>query len=223
MRREPQGFWIALAFLLLMKSPAFAFPPQSVELMPGYKAPDSASDGAVMGQLRYFIYFPSLYLATGIGVGHLSADANHQNLAIGSKIEATPVTLALKLTPPHPDWLPFYLEVGIDRLMGLDYELDPARVNTQLPTDCPTDISTGPIRCTATTFKKRTVGYHVGAGVETVFKSGFGIGLHYMYLSATPLERKTETSDGIAASTVVKDDIFELKTSIVSLILSYHF
>ncbi len=224
MRTGQRALWIGIAVLFTLASPAYAFPPQSVEFMPGYKTPDSASNGSFTGQLRYFLYFPSLYLSTGIGIGQVTAEANHINLAIGSDLEMTPLTFTVKLTPPHPKWFPFFLEVGIDRLTGLHYELDPA-VNTGRNDSCSTDIATGPADCTLTTFKKPSSGYHIGAGVETVFDSGFGLGLHYMYLSLNPLERKIETTDsfGVEPSIVTREDIFKIKMSIFSLILSYHF
>ena len=213
-----------MVLLVALSSPAFGFPPQSIEFLPGYKAPDSSSNGAFTGQVRYFVSFPSYYLATGIGIGRISAEANHQNLAIGSNLEMTPVTLAVKFTPPHPDWFPFFLEFGFDRLFGFHYQLDPS-VNTGQADFCSKDISTGPAPCTITTLKKRSDAYHVGAGVETVFNSGFGIGLHYMYLFGRPLERTIETTDafGVGSSSVTKEQLFKLNMSIFSLLLSYHF
>lgn len=224
MKKRQKGLWIGLVLLLALTPPAFAFPPQSIELLPGYKAPDSSSNGAITGQLRYFVSFPSYYLATGIGIGRISAEANHQNLAIGSNLEMTPVTLALKFTPPHPEWLPFFLEVGFDRLFGFHYQLDPS-VNTGQADFCSKDIATGPAPCTITTLKKRLVAYHVGAGLETVFESGFGIGFHYMYLFGNPLERTIETTQafGIQPLTVTQDDLFKINMSIFSLLVSYHF
>ena len=224
MRTGQRGFWVGLVLLFTSVSPVFAFPPQSIELMPGYKIPDSSSNGAAMGQLRYFVYFPSLYLATGIGVGHINAPANHRNLAFGSDIDMMPLTFSLKLTPPHPDWLPFFLEVGVDHLLSLKYRLDPG-VDTGKKNSCPTDIATGPPFCNVTTLRKRSLGYHVGAGLETVFKSGIGIGLHYTFLFASPLEQTiiTTSAVGIQPSTVTKEDLFKLNMSIFSLLFSYHF
>lgn len=224
MKRGQKGLWVGLFLLLTLASTAFAFPPQSIEVLPGYKFPDSSSNGAVTGQIRYFLSFPSYYLATGIGIGRISAEANHRNLAIGSNLEMTPVTLAVKFTPPHPDWLPFFLEAGLDRLAGFHYQLDPS-VNTGQGDFCIQDISTGPFPCRITTLKKRSMAYHVGAGLEVVAESGFGIGLHYMYLFGRPLERTVEETAafGIQPPTVTKEDLFRINMSIFSLLVSYHF
>lgn len=224
MKRGQRGLWAGLILLLTLASPTFGFPPQSIELLPGYKIPDSSSNGAVTGQLRYFVSFPSYYLATGIGIGRISAEANHQNLAIGSNLEMTPLMLAVKFTPPHPEWFPFFLEVGFNRLLSFNYQLDPS-VNTGQADFCSKDISAGPAPCTITTLKKRSVAYHVGAGLETVFDSGFGIGLHYMYLFGRPLEQTIETTDafGIQPATITSQDLFKMNMSVFSLLLSYHF
>jgi hypothetical protein len=224
MRRGQRDLWVGLLLLLTLASPAFAFPPQSIELMPGYKIADSVSDGAGTGQIRYFVHFASLYLATGIGIGHLTAPANHRNLALDSNIKMMPIAFTVRLTPPYPEWFPFFLEVGIDHLSNLKYQLDPT-VDTGRFNSCETDIQTGPPRCTVTTLKKRLTGYHVGAGLETTFKSGFGIGLHYMYLFANPLEQTIVTTDaiGIQPLSVKKDDLFKINFSIFSLLLTYHF
>src|SRR3569832_203962 len=224
MKSGQKGLWAGLVLLLTMAPTAFAFPPQSVELLPGYKVPDSASNGAFTGQVRYFVSFPSYYLATGIGIGRINAEANHRNLAIGSNLEMTPITLAVKFTPPHPDWLPFFLEVGLDRLSGFHYQLDPS-VNTGQADFCSKDISTGPAPCTITTLKKRSMAYHVGAGLEDVSHSGFGIGLHYMYLFGRPLERTIESTDAVGVGTfsITREDLFRLYMSIFSLLVSYHF
>lgn len=216
-------FLITVLLLLSMARPAFAFPPQSVEFLPGYKFPDSASNGAPVYQLRYFVYFPSWYLGAGVGIGSIRSEANNLNLAIDSKLTVRPMTFALKLIPPHRRSLIPYFEIGIDRLSRLHYQLDPA-VDTGAGDSCPMDPQI-PSLCKITTFKRISYGYHIGAGAETVFKSGLGLGVHYTYLFARPLERIIQTSvaQGVSPFSTLHEDIFKLNESILSLLMSYHF
>ena len=211
----------ASLMILSLSSPLFAFPPQSVELLPGYKLPDSASFGSSAVQLRYFLYFPSWRLAAGIGTGYISAEANHPNLEVGSNLETQPLSLAVKLLlPSSPSWIP-YFEFGIDRLSKLRYQLDPS-IDTRATIGCDPQF---PGACVRRRFKERSFGYHVGAGLERVFDSGLGLGFHYMFLAARPLERTVEQTDasGINPFSTLKDDVFKINTSILSFLISYHF
>ncbi|MDC4227403.1 MAG: hypothetical protein MPW15_24990 [Candidatus Manganitrophus sp.] len=152
---------------------ASAFPPQSIEFLPGYTAPDSASDGGPAVDLRYLLHFPSLYFAAGIGVGQINVPANHRNLAIGSDLEMTPVGFTLRLSPPLFESFVTFVEIGADRLFGLHYELDPS-VNTGENDICivdPTGI--GPTPCRKTTIKENSVAYRFGAGIEKGLPVGF--------------------------------------------------
>ena len=238
-------FWISSFLFFWMAFPSFAFPPSSIEFAPGYKFPDSASNGAAAYQLRYFLYFPSWYLGAGIGVGSMSAKANNINLALDSNLTIRPVSFSLKFIPLQGRSFIPYLEVGIDHFAQLRYQLDPAVdtgvknlcVEDPVTGFCPNvigpgakdfcteDISTGPSPCKKTTFKRRHYGYHVGAGVETVFKSGIGLGVHYTYLYARPLERTIETTPdfGITPVSTLREDIFKIDESILSLLITYHF
>ena len=217
-------FWVASFLFFWMASPSFAFPPSSIEFMPGYKFPDSASNGAADYQLRYFLYFPSWYLGAGIGVGSMTAKANNINLALDSNLTMRSVGFAFKFIPLQGRSFIPYLEVGIDYLSQLHYQLDPA-VDTGANDFCSEDLAIGPLSCKKTTFKKQHYGYHVGAGVETVFKSGIGLGVHYTYLSARPLERTIQTTETVSISptSTLREDIFKIDESILSLLISYHF
>ncbi|MCG3111765.1 MAG: hypothetical protein MCM46_08080 [Candidatus Manganitrophus sp. SB1] len=201
-----------------------AFPPQSIELLPGYTAPDSASDGGPAVDLRYLLHFPSLYLAAGIGVGQINVPANHRNLAIGSDLEMTPVGFTLRLSPPLFESFVTFVEIGADRLFGLHYELDPS-VNTGENDICIVDPGIGPTPCRKTTIKESSVAYRFGAGIEKVFRSGFGVGLHYTYRRAEPLERVvSETPElGVTATRTTREDLFKIRQSIFSILISYHF
>ncbi len=203
---------------------SYAFPPQSIELLPGYTAPDSASDGGPAVDLRYFLHFPSRYLAAGIGVGQINVPANHRNLAIGSDLEMTPVGFTLRLSPPLFESFVTFVEIGADRLFELAYELDPS-VKTGEDDRCFDDPATGPGFCQKTTIKKRSVAFRFGAGIEKVFRSGFGVGLHYTYRRAEPLERVVrETPElGVTATRTTREDLFKIRQSIFSILISYHF
>jgi hypothetical protein len=208
---------------LTLSATSYAFPPQSIELLPGYTAPDSASDGAPSVDLRYFLHFPSLSLAAGIGIGYINVPANHQNLAIGSDLEMTPVGLTLRLFPPLSESFTTFVEIGVDRLNQLHYELDPS-VDTGENDLCVADLATGPGPCRKTTIKKSSVAYRLGAGIEKVFPSGLGVGLHYTFRRAEPLQRVvSQTPDGITASRTKREDLFEIKQSIFSILISYRF
>lgn len=203
---------------------SYAFPPQSIELLPGYTAPDSASDGGPAVDLRYLLHFPSLYLAAGIGVGQINVPANHRNLAIGSDLEMTPVGFTLRLSPPLFESFVTFVEVGADRLFGLQYELDPS-VNAGENDICIVDPGIGPTPCRKTTIKESSVAYRFGAGIEKVFRSGFGVGLHYTYRRAEPLERVvSETPElGVTATRTTREDLFKIRQSIFSILISYRF
>lgn len=215
-----------LLFILFFTFTAtsYAFPPQSIELLPGYTAPDSASDGGPAVDLRYLLHFPSLYLAAGIGVGQINVPANHRNLAIGSDLEMTPVGFTLRLSPPLFESFVTFVEIGADRLFGLHYELDPS-VDTGENDSCIVDPGIGPTPCRKTTIKESSVAYRFGAGIEKVFRSGFGVGLHYTYRRAEPLERVvSETPElGVTATRTTREDLFKIRQSIFSILISYRF
>lgn len=214
-----------LLFILfsISTATASAFPPQSIELLPGYTAPDSASDGGPSVDLRYFLHFPSLRLAAGVGVGYIHVPANHRNLSIGSDLEMAPVGFTLRLFPPLSESFVGFIEFGVDRLSGLHYELDPF-VDTGENDACFGDPTLGPSPCRKTSIKKNSVAYRFGAGIERVFRSGFGIGLHYIYRRAEPIQRVvSQTSDGITAPRTRREDLFDIKQSTLSILISYHF
>lgn len=217
---------VFLFLTLLFVSPAIssAFPPQSVEFMPGYKVPDLSSDGAFSYDLRYFIHFPSLYLAAGVGIGHINAPANHKNLAIGSNLEMTPIGLTVRLLPPLSESFVTFFEIGVDRLSQLRYQLDPS-IDTGETDFCFPDTGTGPSPCKITTIRKRSYAYRVGIGVEKVFQSHFGVGLHYTYRFAEPISKTVTQSPslGIQATESTSEDLFDIKQSIFSVLISYHF
>ena len=217
----------ALFFLILfltLTTPSHAFPPQSIEFMPGYKFPDVSSDGAPSFDLRYFLHFPSLYLAAGVGVGYISAPANHQNLAIGSDIKMAPIGFTLRLLPPLSESFVTFLEIGVDHLYQLHYDLDPS-VDTGQTDLCIKDPSTGPGPCKFTTIRKKSYAYRLGAGIEKIFQSGFGVGLHYTYRTAEPISRTVSQTPslGILAPVTKSEDLFDIKQSIVSILISYRF
>lgn len=223
LKKTPSALLLFILFFTL-RATSHAFPPPSIEFMPGYTAPDSASDGGPSVDLRYFLHFPSLYLAAGVGVGYINVPANHQNLAIGSDLEMTPVGFTLRLLPPLSESFVTFVEIGVDRLNQLHYELDPS-VDTGQNDFCNTNISLGPAPCRKTTIKKNSVAYRLGAGIEKVFRSGFGVGLHYTFRRAEPLERVvSQTPDvGITATQTRREDLFEIKQSIFSILISYRF
>lgn len=236
MRFEKTKATLSLIVLLLTFSTAArAFPPQSIEFMPGYKVPDVASDGAPSFDLRYFVHFPSYYLATGVGIGQLNAPANHKNLAIGSDIEMRPIGFTLRVFPPLSGSYVTFVEIGVDRLSQLGYQLDPCvdigkgTPNTcadQTVADvCNTDISTGPTACKKTTIRRKSYAYRFGAGIEKVFQAGFGVGLHYTYRFGEPISRTVSQTQsvGIQAPVTTSEDLFDIKQSIFSLLISYHF
>lgn len=211
-------------FFSTLRATAQAFPPQSIELMPGYTAPDSASDGGPSVNLRYFLHFPSLYLAAGIGVGKINIPANHRNLAIDSDLKMTPVGFTLRLSPLLFESFATFVEIGADRLFSLHYELDPS-VNTGENDICFVDPGIGPTPCRKTAIKESSVAYRFGAGIEKVFRSGFGIGLHYTFRRGDPLERVvSETPElGVTATRTTREDLFKIRQSIFSILISYRF
>lgn len=221
MKKWPIRFLIPIVLLLSGAiSPGFAFPPQSIELLPGYKPLDSFSKGSPAGAFRYFIYFPSYYLGAGVGWGSIQAKADNPNLVEGSDFRINPLTFTLKVLPPHPDWIIPFFEIGFVRPLRLHYELDPSIRNSTSP-GCGSPFFEP---CTRVTLKKRTHGYHLGAGAETIFKSGIGIGLHYAFLFARPLERTVEASPGAdLPPQVTVDDVLEMNMSVFSFLISYHF
>lgn len=223
-KMQPIFFGLILLAGLLGRTPSCFAVEQSIEFLPGYKVPDSASDGATSFDLRYFLHFPSAYLSAGVGVGRLDAPANHKNLAIGSRIKTTPIGITLRLTPPLSESFATFIEIGADHLSQLHYELDPA-VDTGKHDLCFVDLSTGPGPCKTTAIKKKSYDYRFGVGIEKVFSSGIGIGLHYTYRVASPIRRiVTDTpAFGIIAPTTTREDLFELKQSTFSLLMSYHF
>lgn len=203
---------------------SYAFPPQSIEFLPGFTAPDSASDGGPSADLRYFLHFPSHSLSAGVGIGSIQVPANHRNLAIGSDLEMTPFGFTLRLSPPLSESFVTFIEIGADRLFGLHYKLDPS-VNTGENDFCFIDPGIGPTPCRKTTIKKSSVAYRFGAGIEKVFRSGFGIGLHYAFRRAEPLERVvSETPEfGVTATRTTREDLFKIRQSIFSILISYRF
>lgn len=217
---------VLFIFILFFTSTAtaYAFPPQSIEFMPGYTAPDPASDGAPSADLRYFLHFPSLSLAAGIGIGYINVPANHQNLAIGSDLEMTPVGFTLRLFPPVSESWVTFVEIGVDRLARLHYELDPS-IDTGQNDVCVTDPSLGPAPCRKTTIKKSSVAFRFGAGIEKIFRSGLGVGLHYTFRRAEPISKTVSQTDnsGIQAAQTRREDLFDVKQSIFSILISYHF
>lgn len=221
---RPALFSIVAFLFFWMAPPSFAFPPQSVEFLPGYKFPDSASNSAAAYQLRYFLY-PYDSLGIGVGIGSIRAKANNINLALDSRLAIRPLTLAFKVIPFRRRTWTSYLEAGVDYYYPRPrYQLDPA-VDTGAGDSCLTDLATGPSPCKITNFKKRHYGYRIGAGAEMVFKSGVGIGLDYAYLFAKPLERTISTTPnfGIDPISTVHEDLFKINESILSLLVSYHF
>jgi opacity protein-like surface antigen len=215
-----------LLFILFftVNSTSYAFPPQSIEFMPGYMAPDSASDGGPSADLRYFLHFPSLYLAAGVGIGYVNVPANHQNLAIGSDLEMTPIGFTLRLFPPASESFETFIEIGVDRLNGLHYELDPS-IDTGENDLCFPDPATGPGPCRKTTIKKSSLAYRFGAGIKKTFQSGFDVGLHYTFRRAEPISKTVSQTDnlGVQAVQTSREDLFDLKQSIFSILISYRF
>lgn len=215
-----------LLFILffMFTATSSAFPPQSIEFLPGYTAPDSASDGGLSADLRYFLHFPSLSLAAGIGVGYLKVPANHQNLAIGSDLEMTPVGFTLRLLPPASESFEAFIEIGVDRLARLHYELDPS-IDTGENDLCFPDPATGPGPCRKTTVRKSSLAYRFGAGIKKTFRPGFDLGLHYTFRRAEPISKTVSQTDnlGIQAVQTKREDLFDLKQSIFSILISYRF
>ncbi|GEM_PF-4428224 len=222
--KKTKIFFILLIFFFTFPLPSYAFPPQSVEFLPGYKFPDSASNGAPSFDLRYFLHFPSVYLAAGVGIGHISAQANNQNLAIGSDLQMTPIGFTLRFLPPMTGSFDAFVEVGVDHLSQFRYKFDPS-VDSGQNNSCTTDISVGPLPCHIATIEKRSVAYRFGAGIEKVFRSGFGVGLHYTYRLTTPVRQTVSDtpSFGVQPPTVTNKDLFNFNQSILSLLVSYHF
>ena len=223
--KKVQSIFLPLILLWMMTATCHAFPPQSVEFMPGYTFPDSSSDGAPSFDLRYFLHFPSLYLAAGVGIGRISTPANHRNLAIGSDLEMTPIGFTLRLLPPLSESFVTFVEIGADRLSQLHYRLDPSIDTGETDIPCVDTQQTGPFPCKETTMKKKTLAYRVGVGIEKVFRSGFGVGVHYTYRIAKPLERdvKQATDFGITGAQTTQEDLFNVNQSILSLLISYRF
>lgn len=215
-----------LLFILFLISTAtsHAFPPQSIEFTPGYTAPDSASDGGPAADLRYFLHFPSLSLAAGVGIGYIHVPANHENLAIGSDLKMIPVGFTLRLFPPLSESFVTFVEIGADRLFGLDYALDPS-IDTGENDFCFTDPNLGPAPCRKTTIKKSSAAYRFGAGIQKAFRSGFGVGLHYTYRMAEPISKTVSQTEsfGIQEIRTNREDLFDVKQSIFSILISYRF
>ncbi|TAK06889.1 MAG: hypothetical protein EPO39_07855 [Candidatus Manganitrophaceae bacterium] len=216
--------FLFVIFFWTLTNAAHAFPPQSIEFLPGYKVPDVSSDGAPSYDLRYFLHFPSLYLAAGVGIGHINAPANHKNLAIGSDVEMTPIGFTLRVFPSLSESYVTFLEIGVDRLSQLGYKLDPS-IDTGQTDVCFTDTSTGPSPCKKTTIRRKSYAYRFGAGIEKVFRSGFGVGLHYTYRQAEPISKTVSQTQsvGVQAPVTTSEDLFDIKQSIFSILISYRF
>ncbi|MBI3803672.1 MAG: hypothetical protein HY282_07900 [Nitrospirae bacterium] len=218
--RQAQRIFFIFSLFIGLTLPCYAFE-QSIEFLPGYKAPDSASDGAPTFDLRYFLHFPSLYLSAGIGIGYLQAPANHKNLEIGSKIKMMPVGFTLRLSPPIAESFTPFFEVGLDRLAQLHYRLDPA-VDTGASDTCDTEFFGF---CHTTSLHRKAYAYRLGIGIEKVFASGIGLGFQYTYRIGKPVDKSVnETpSFGILPVQTTHEGLFDIQQSLFSLLMSYHF
>jgi len=135
-----------------------------------------------------------------------------------------PIGLTLRFFPPLSKSFVTFIELGVDRLSGLDYELDPS-VDTGENDLCFIDPGIGPTPCRKTTIKKSSVAYRFGAGIEKRFRSGFGIGLHYTFRKAEPISKRVSQTDnfGVQPAQTRREDLFDLEQSIFSILISYRF